>query len=157
MKSLTVVSTVKIEVHEFVMLKEQGYRIRTKAEEYHFFKQGRVFAILRSEPTGEIATSSRMTENSQSTAHPMSGVVEGRFGQKIYCQIRRFVVMRVNKHEHFVETWYVFFERPRYSSNYSQCHHHIWEPRGSGTRQSPFRAHHRIFARSSATIRCWRV
>ncbi|KAH7409818.1 hypothetical protein DE146DRAFT_327486 [Phaeosphaeria sp. MPI-PUGE-AT-0046c] len=82
---------------------DSRFRVRTNAEEYQFFQKGRVLAMLWSEPAGETAIRAGTTDNSRYTAHPNSGIVEGRFGQKIYCQIRRFVVIRVNRQQHFVE------------------------------------------------------
>lgn len=81
--------------------------MRTRKEEHDFFKQGRVFAMLYSEPMGESAQRSDATTNTRYTAHPNSPIVLGPFGQNIYSSIRRFVVMRVNKQRHFVEAWLV--------------------------------------------------
>lgn len=79
--------------------------MRTHAEEYEFFKQGRVFAMLWSETAGESLSKRSATENSKFTVHPNSSIVQGRFGEKIHCTIRRFVVVRVNRQQHFVEAW----------------------------------------------------
>lgn len=111
----------------------QGYRVRTHAEEYQFFQKGRVFAMLWSEPAGETTARAGATDNSRYTTHPNSGIVEGRFGQKIYCQIRRFVVIRVNRQQHFVEAWYVACDSVSYPSDKVQCDHDIWQPRGFET------------------------
>lgn len=66
-----------------------------------------MFAILWSRLANESFHKLNFTpsENSIDTAHPDSGVYEGRFGGKIYTQIRRFVVLWVNRHQHFVEAW----------------------------------------------------
>lgn len=63
--------------------------------------------MLWSEAAGETAASRSMTDNSHYTAHPNSTIVRGRFGERIYSSIRRFVIIRVNRAQHFVEAWYV--------------------------------------------------
>lgn len=70
-----------------------GYRVRENAEAHRFFKTGRVFAMLWSE-----AASENVARNGAET----TGVTIGRFGQSIYSQIRRFIVVRVNRERHFV-------------------------------------------------------
>jgi hypothetical protein len=85
----------------------QGYRVRTRAEEYQFFKQGRVFATLWTETASETMRSATATENSRATIHnPNPAITPGRFGQEIFSQIRRFVVVKVNRRQHFVLAWY---------------------------------------------------
>lgn len=79
--------------------------MRTNAEVYDFFKQGRVFAMLWSEIAGESLSKRRGSDNSRVTVHPNSALVEGGFGEKIHCTIRRFVIVRVNRQQHFVEAW----------------------------------------------------
>jgi hypothetical protein len=88
-----------------VVLTDQGYCVRTNAQEYEFFKQGRVFAMLWSETAGHSLSKRTPTENSNFTAHPNSSLVQGQFGERIYSSIRRFVIVRVNRQSHFVEAW----------------------------------------------------
>jgi hypothetical protein len=88
-----------------VVLTEEGYCVRTNAQEYEFFKQGRVFAMLWSETAGQSLSKRTPTENTMFTVHPNSGRVQGQFGESIYSSIRRFVIVRVNRRAHFVEAW----------------------------------------------------
>ncbi|KAF3053010.1 hypothetical protein E8E11_010764 [Didymella keratinophila] len=72
------------------------YRVRTRAEAHQFFTKGRVLAMLWAETQSE--TSARNFGNgTENTA-----ITVGRFGQGVFSQIRRFVVVRVNRKEHFV-------------------------------------------------------
>ncbi|KAF2823153.1 hypothetical protein CC86DRAFT_300156 [Ophiobolus disseminans] len=57
--------------------------------------------MLWSETAGETLTRRTDTENSKVTVHP--NIIEGRFGEKIHSTIRRFVIVRVNRQQHFVE------------------------------------------------------
>jgi hypothetical protein len=70
--------------------------------------------MLWHEPAAERLPPRNATENSQVTEQmytiPEPGrkepsIISGRWGQGIYSQIRRFVVVRVNKSQHFVEAW----------------------------------------------------
>ncbi|KAH8727746.1 hypothetical protein GQ44DRAFT_702912 [Phaeosphaeriaceae sp. PMI808] len=79
------------------------YRVRTRAEAYDFFRQGRVFAMLWAEVAGTSLGNRNGTENSRLTAYPSPAIIDGRFGENVHCNIRRFVVVRVNRHQHFVE------------------------------------------------------
>ncbi|KAH6644151.1 hypothetical protein C7974DRAFT_407853 [Boeremia exigua] len=72
---------------------DQRYRVRERAEAHRFFKTGRVFAMLWSE-----AASENLARNGTET----TGITICRFGQSVYSQIRRFVVVRVNRDRHFV-------------------------------------------------------
>jgi hypothetical protein len=88
----------------------EGYRVRTRAEEYHFFVKGRVFAMLWTEPAAERLPARNPTENSRITTvqkqtNPDPAIITGRWGQQIHSQIRRFVVVRVNRQQHFIEAW----------------------------------------------------
>lgn len=67
--------------------------MRERAEAHKFFRTGRVFAMLWSE-----AASATMARNGTET----SGITIGKFGEGIYSQIRRFIVVRVNRDRHFV-------------------------------------------------------
>ncbi|EAT81124.1 hypothetical protein SNOG_11416 [Parastagonospora nodorum SN15] len=69
---------------------DAAYRVRARAEEFQFFKPGRVFAMLWSETAGTGGFST-------------TPLVPGRFGQLIYSQIRTFVVVAVRHTSHFVE------------------------------------------------------
>lgn len=67
--------------------------MRTGSEAREFFKLGRVFAMLYTEPAGQTATRN----------NDAFSVV--RFGESVYTQIRRFVVVSVRKN--FVHAWSV--------------------------------------------------
>jgi hypothetical protein len=69
--------------------------MRTGREAREFFKRGRVFATLYTEPAGETAQSS--TWNDSYT------IV--KYGQSVYTQIRRFVIVSVRRN--FVYAWSV--------------------------------------------------
>jgi hypothetical protein len=66
--------------------------MRTGGEARGFFKLGRVFAMLYTEPAGE---GSRRGNNDAFTTV--------RFGEEVFSQIRRFVVVSVRKN--FVHAW----------------------------------------------------
>jgi hypothetical protein len=72
--------------------------MRTQAEAHSFFVQGRVFAML----WAETASATMVRNGTENTA-----ITVGRFGESVYSQIRRFVVMKVNRDRHFVYAWYV--------------------------------------------------
>jgi hypothetical protein len=73
--------------------------MRTKGDAHRFFVQGRVFAML----WAETASPTMVRNGTENTA-----VTVGRFGESVYSQIRRFVVMKVNRKSHFVYAWSVF-------------------------------------------------
>jgi hypothetical protein len=79
-----------------------GYRIRTRAEAHRFFTKGRVLSMLWAETLSETSARAfgRGTDN--------TAITVGRFGQGVYSQIRRFVIVKVNRTEHFFYAWYVF-------------------------------------------------
>jgi hypothetical protein len=91
------------------LLIAKGYNVKSGSEEYRFFKQGRVFAMLWTEsicdnyrfqaPTG--TDNSRMTE----LKYPDPAMSSGRFGQVVHSQIRRFVIVKINRKAHFVLAW----------------------------------------------------
>jgi hypothetical protein len=85
------------------MLTDQGYRVRTRAEEHEFFRLGRVFAMLWSETAG--GTNSANSVKSHGSNIYNAGTVQGRYGEEIPSQIRRFVIVRVNRSSHYVEAW----------------------------------------------------
>lgn len=75
--------------------------MRTKGTAHSFFIKGRVFSMLWSETASATMQVARAgTEN--------SAITVGRFGQGIYSQIRRFIVMKVNRERHFVYAWSVY-------------------------------------------------
>lgn len=86
------------------LLTISGYRIREKREAHEFFRTGRVFAMLWAESASATMTRGG-TEN--------TAVTIGRFGEQVFSQIRRFVVVRVNRDRHFVYAWYVNTYRSR--------------------------------------------
>ena len=73
--------------------------MRTKADAHRFFVKGRVFSMLWAE-TASATLTRNGTEN--------TGITIGRFGQGVFSQIRRFVIMKVNRSQHFVYAWSVF-------------------------------------------------
>jgi hypothetical protein len=75
--------------------------MRTRGEANRFFVKGRVFAMLWAETaSATIQQARRGTEN--------TAITTGRFGEQVFSQIRRFVVVRANKDRHFVYAWSVF-------------------------------------------------
>ncbi|KAH5441365.1 hypothetical protein HBI47_040230 [Parastagonospora nodorum] len=77
------------------------YRVRTAAEAHSFFVKGRVFAMLWSETAGATANLARNgTEN--------TAITVGLFNQQVFSQIRRFVIMEVNREKHFVYACAIF-------------------------------------------------
>jgi hypothetical protein len=74
--------------------------MRTKAEAHRFFVKGRVFAMLWAETAS--ATMQLARHGTENTA-----ITVGRFGEMVYSQIRRFVVVKVNRERHFVYAWSV--------------------------------------------------
>jgi hypothetical protein len=86
-----------------------GYTMKFGAESKHFFKQGRVFAMLWTETTGETHRyrSFKGTENSMKTTerYPNEAIQSGRFGQDVYSQIRRFVIVKNRRQQDFVQAW----------------------------------------------------
>jgi hypothetical protein len=76
--------------------KTKGYRVRTAKEAHDFFRRGRVFAMLWAETASETLTRNA-TENTSITV--------GRFHENVFSQIRRFVVVDVNRGRHFVYAW----------------------------------------------------
>lgn len=69
--------------------------MRTRGEANQFFKIGRVFAMLWAEAASE--TMVRRAGGTDNTA-----ITVGRFGQNVFSQIRRFVIVQVNREAHFV-------------------------------------------------------
>ncbi|KAF2996447.1 hypothetical protein E8E13_003810 [Curvularia kusanoi] len=66
---------------------DPSYRMRTGAEARQFFKKGRVFAMLYSEPAGETA---RFDPHNDA-------YTTVRFGEAVFTQIRRFVIVSVRR------------------------------------------------------------
>lgn len=67
--------------------------MRTGSQARQFFKRGRVFAMLYTEPTGGTARYDPGND----------AYTTVRFGESVYTQIRRFVVVSVRKG--FVVAW----------------------------------------------------
>jgi hypothetical protein len=75
--------------------------MRSRAEANRFFVKGRVFAMLWAETASNTMQQARHgTEN--------TAITIGRFGEVVYSQIRRFVIVKVNRDRHFVHAWSVF-------------------------------------------------
>ncbi|KZM25422.1 uncharacterized protein EKO05_0000502 [Ascochyta rabiei] len=74
---------------------DSSYRMRTRAEAHRFFQKGRVLAMLYAETQSE--TSARNYRNGTDN----TAITVGRFGQGVFSQIRRFVIVKVKRAEHF--------------------------------------------------------
>jgi di/tripeptidase len=63
--------------------------------------------MLWTETAGETLRSRTATENSRITTqvYPDPAISTGRFGQNVHSQIRRFVIVKVNRRQHFVLAW----------------------------------------------------
>jgi hypothetical protein len=72
--------------------------MRTRAEAHKFFIHGCVFAMLWAE-TASFAMARNGTENTVITI--------GRYGERVYSQIRCFVIVKVNRKNDFVYAWLV--------------------------------------------------
>jgi hypothetical protein len=77
----------------FTPLILEGYRMRTGTEARGFFVLGRVFAMLYTEPVGQNAKRNGNNDNFTTV----------RFGEEVFTQIRRFVVVSVRRN--FVHAW----------------------------------------------------
>jgi hypothetical protein len=73
--------------------------MRRDHEAHQFFKKGRVFSILWSEPASETRTGHR---NEDDMFTEKSAFTIGKHGEAIHQQIRRFVIVRVKRQQHFV-------------------------------------------------------
>lgn len=83
---------------------DQSYQMRTGREAHKFFKKGRVFSVLWAEAASETAARQALGDGTvQRFQGP--GYSQGRFGETVYSNIRRFVIMRVKRHDHFVYAW----------------------------------------------------
>jgi hypothetical protein len=68
-------------------LNEVGYYVRRGTETREFFKKGRVFAMLHTEPAGSIAHNNFLNDS--------YSIV--RFGETAFSTIRRFVIVSVRQ------------------------------------------------------------
>jgi hypothetical protein len=75
----------------------KGYYVRDGADCQQFFRKGRVFSMLWSEPAGS-------TSNYYGVSDAFSVV---KFGETVFSNIRRFVVVRAPYDKGFVYAWYV--------------------------------------------------
>lgn len=94
---------------------DSSYYMRTGKEAHDFFKVGRVFAMLWAEAKSATAARSLVKYPSNATVNtditvggpffrrPDRSIVPGRFGEEVYSQIRRFVIVQVRKKKHFVK------------------------------------------------------
>jgi hypothetical protein len=91
------------ETHESL---DPSYRMRTGREAHEFYTVGRVFAMLWAEAASEAAlrqkTEREATVRSFVRNDPLT---PGRFGELVYSQIRRFVVVQVRRKDQFVKAW----------------------------------------------------
>jgi hypothetical protein len=69
------------------------YRVRSNREAHEFFQLGRVFAMLWAE-----------TANATLSGHSTMATI-GRFNEYVFSQIRRFIIVAVNRNRHFVYAW----------------------------------------------------
>jgi hypothetical protein len=67
-----------------------NYKIRR----HDFFKFGRVFLVLWSEPAGEAATQLTQVNSVVANDRQSSGMSVGRMGEMVFSKVRRFVVIR---------------------------------------------------------------
>ncbi|KAK5682115.1 hypothetical protein LTS10_005240 [Elasticomyces elasticus] len=73
------------------------FKVRERAQ--RFFKVGRVFLILWTEPAGAGATAiTSYEQNDRTITAADRGLIPGRFGESVYSQVRRFVVIREGAH-----------------------------------------------------------
>ncbi|KAF2728509.1 hypothetical protein EJ04DRAFT_96485 [Polyplosphaeria fusca] len=85
---------------------DSSYYMRHGKEAHEFFKVGRVFAMLWAEAASETAARqqirwpSNATLNTDITVGPF---LPGRFGERVYSQIRRFVIVETQRKKHFVK------------------------------------------------------
>ncbi|KAI7271377.1 hypothetical protein KC343_g2884 [Hortaea werneckii] len=65
-----------------------SYKLRQK----QFFKEGRVFLILWTEPAGEPTATTRVTDRQSPEVN--AGITHGLHGQRVFSKVRRFVIIR---------------------------------------------------------------
>ncbi|KAI7190469.1 hypothetical protein D0869_00297 [Hortaea werneckii] len=65
-----------------------SYKLRQK----EFFKEGRVFLILWTEPAGEPTATTRVTDRQSPEVN--DGITPGLHGQRVFSKVRRFVIIR---------------------------------------------------------------
>ena len=63
-----------------------------KKREKKFFKEGRVFLILWTEPAGEPTATTKVTE--RQGPEVTTGITTGLYGERVFSKVRRFVVIR---------------------------------------------------------------
>lgn len=80
---------------------DSSYMMRTGRAAHQFFIKGRVIAMLWSEAASETSAFPR----DASLLHYRDPITIGRFGQPVFSQIRRFVIVRVKRNQHFVYAW----------------------------------------------------
>jgi hypothetical protein len=74
--------------------------MRTGSEAHDFFKKGRVFSMLWSEAASETRAGLRNEDEMYTEKRFDDAITIGRFGEPVYQQIRRFVIMHVKRREH---------------------------------------------------------
>ncbi|KAK5123695.1 hypothetical protein LTR85_002331 [Meristemomyces frigidus] len=70
---------------------------RMREQPQRFFIVGRVFLVLWTEPAGETATLITSREPNDRPARVDPGMTVGRFGERVYSKVRRFVVVRAGE------------------------------------------------------------
>jgi hypothetical protein len=81
-------------------LLDPSYSMREGADAHRFFVIGRVFAVLWTETAGD--TIARQAGTEGTVRFHNDAITIGRFGQPVYSQIRRFVIVKVRVKGHFV-------------------------------------------------------
>jgi hypothetical protein len=84
---------------------DPNYKMRTGSEAHQFFKRGRVFSMLWAESASETAARQTAPNGDWTIGEFRPGYSQGRFGEVVYSNIRRFVIMKVKRKHHFVYAW----------------------------------------------------
>ncbi|KAI7201247.1 hypothetical protein KC316_g2326 [Hortaea werneckii] len=63
-----------------------------KLRQKDFFREGRVFLILWTEPAGEPTATTRVTDRQSPEVN--DGIIPGLYGQRVFSKVRRFVIIR---------------------------------------------------------------
>ena len=110
-----------------------GYCMRTAAEAYDFFVVGKVFVMLYSEAASETSQA-----NLYDDAYTLV-----RFGERVYTNIRRFVVLEVGNG--FVKAWYELVRHRRcIPTNKTQRHWYLFQSGNPQRRLHTIRACSRL-------------
>jgi hypothetical protein len=104
-RSLTVVC-ISCHPTSTFLLTAIGFTVNLGLEEHRFFKQGRVFAMFWTETAGEPRGRTRSDNGTMTELeYTDPAISSGRFGQVVRSQLRRFVIVKINRKQHFVLAW----------------------------------------------------